>query len=115
MGGLPVIPRLSDWREVFPRSGDAERSSHPDEWVTFRMRPRNSLEIRADVAASALEEMGARHMPLRKHRLSSLTFRLALLSLAAVCLAVLRPSGRARAQDLRPLRSKRRSGLAARP
>jgi len=56
-------------------------------------------------------------MPLRKHRLSSLTFRLALLSLAAVCLAVLRPGGRARVQDLRglrglrPLESKRRSGL----
>lgn len=47
-------------------------------------------------------------MPLRKHRLSSLTFRLALLSLAAVCLAVLRPSGRARTQPLKP---KRRSGL----
>ncbi|MGH3063578.1 MAG: hypothetical protein ACRDMK_04495, partial [Gaiellaceae bacterium] len=55
--------------------------------------------------------MGARHMPLRKHRLSSLTFRLALLSLAAVCLAVLRPSGRARVEGLRPLKSKRRSGL----
>ena len=38
-------------------------------------------------------------MPLRKHRLSSLTFRLALLSLAAVCLAVLRPSGRARVYE----------------
>jgi hypothetical protein len=50
-------------------------------------------------------------MPLRKHRLSSLTFRLVLLSLAAVCLAVLRPSGRARVQDLRPLKSKRRSGV----
>ena len=50
-------------------------------------------------------------MPLRKHRLSSLTFRLALLSLAAVCLAVLRPSGRARVEGLRPLKSKRRSGL----
>jgi hypothetical protein len=50
-------------------------------------------------------------MPLRKHRLSSLTFRLVLLSLAAVCLAVLRPSGRARVQGLRPLKSKRRSGL----
>src|SRR5688500_9600445 len=57
--------------------------------------------------------MGARHMPLRKHRLSSLTLRLGLLSLAAVCLAVLRPSGRARVQGLqglRPLKS-RRSGL----
>ena len=50
-------------------------------------------------------------MPLRKHRLSSLTFRLALLSLAAVCLAVLRPSGRARVEGLRPLKSKGRSGL----
>jgi hypothetical protein len=45
-------------------------------------------------------------MPLRKHRLSSLTFRFVLLSLAAVCLAVLRPSGRTRVQE-----SKRRSGL----
>jgi len=45
-------------------------------------------------------------MPLRKHRLSSLTFRFVLLSLAAVCLAVLRPSGRARVQQ-----PKRRSGL----
>jgi hypothetical protein len=45
-------------------------------------------------------------MPLRKHRLSSLTFRLVLLSLAAVCLAVLRPSRRARVQQ-----PKRRSGL----
>jgi hypothetical protein len=49
-------------------------------------------------------------MPLRKHRLSSLTLRLVLLSLAAACLAVLRPSGRARVQGLRPLKS-RRSGL----
>ena len=48
-------------------------------------------------------------MPLRKHRLSSLTFRFVLLSLAAVCLAVLRPSGRARVHGLRP--SRRRSGL----
>ncbi len=47
-------------------------------------------------------------MPLRKHRLSSLTFRLALLSLAAVCLAVLRPSGRARVRNPKPMR---RSGL----
>jgi hypothetical protein len=45
-------------------------------------------------------------MPLRKHRLSSLTFRFVLLSLAAVCLAVLRPSGRPRVQQ-----PKRRSGL----
>ena len=45
-------------------------------------------------------------MPLRKHRLSSLTFRFVLLSLAAVCLAVLRPSGRTRIQE-----PKRRSGL----
>ena len=45
-------------------------------------------------------------MPLRKHRLSSLTFRFVLLSLAAVCLAVLRPSSRARVQQPR-----RRSGL----
>jgi hypothetical protein len=53
-------------------------------------------------------------MPLRKHRLSSLTFRLVLLSLAGACLAVLRPSGRARVhglRGLRPLESKRRSGL----
>ena len=52
-------------------------------------------------------------MPPRKHCLSSLTFRLVLLSLAAVCLAVLRPSGRARVQDLRGLRplKSRRSGL----
>jgi hypothetical protein len=50
-------------------------------------------------------------MPLRKHRLSSLTFRLALLSLAAICLAVLRPSGRARVQGLGPLKPTRRSGL----
>jgi hypothetical protein len=45
-------------------------------------------------------------MPLRKHRLSSLTLRFVLLSLAAVCLAVLRPSRRARVQQ-----PKRRSGL----
>ena len=50
-------------------------------------------------------------MPLRKHRLSSLTFRFVLLSLAAVCLAVLRASGRARVHGLRPLQSRRRSGL----
>ena len=45
-------------------------------------------------------------MPLRKHRLSSLTLRFVLLSLAAVCLAVLRPSRRASVQ-----KPKRRSGL----
>jgi hypothetical protein len=50
-------------------------------------------------------------MPLRKHRLSSLTLRFVLLSLAAVCLAVLRPSGRARVHGLRPQESTRRSGL----
>lgn len=50
-------------------------------------------------------------MPLRKHRLSSLTTRLVLLSLAAVFLALLRPAGRARAHGLRPLKSKRRSGF----
>src|SRR5215218_5443035 len=55
--------------------------------------------------------MGAPHMPLRKHRLSSLAFHFVLLSLAAVCLAVLRPSGRTRVHGLRPLESRRRSGL----
>lgn len=53
-------------------------------------------------------------MPLRRHRLPSLITRLVLLSLAAVCLAVLRPARRAgaRVQGLRPLESKpRRSGL----
>jgi hypothetical protein len=51
-------------------------------------------------------------MPLRRHRLPSLITRLVLLSLAAVCLAVLRPAGRAnaRVKGLRPLKS-RRSGL----
>jgi hypothetical protein len=50
-------------------------------------------------------------MPLRRHRLPSLITRLVLLSLAAVCLAVLRPAGRAgaRVQNLRPQR--RRSGF----
>ena len=48
-------------------------------------------------------------MPLRKHRLSSLTTRLVLLSLAAVLLAVLRPFGRAEAKKLRTPR--RRSGV----
>jgi hypothetical protein len=50
-------------------------------------------------------------MPLRRHRLASLITRLVLLSLAAVCLAVLRPAGRAGA-PARELRArKRRSGL----
>ena len=50
-------------------------------------------------------------MPLRRHRLPSLITRLVLLSLAAVCLAVLRPAGRAnaRVRDLGARR--RRSGL----
>ncbi|HEV2901635.1 MAG TPA: hypothetical protein VGW30_00085 [Gaiellaceae bacterium] len=47
-------------------------------------------------------------MSLRKHRLSNLTIRLVLLSLAAFSLAVLRP-GRARTRALQP--RKRRSGL----
>jgi hypothetical protein len=52
-------------------------------------------------------------MPLRRHRLSSLIARLVLLSLAAVCLAVLRPAGRVRVQGVRALESKRkrRTGL----
>ncbi len=55
-------------------------------------------------------------MPLRTHRLPSLITRLVLLSLAAVCLAVLRPAGRAgaRVHALRApeseSRSRRRSG-----
>jgi hypothetical protein len=79
------------------------------------MRLRNSQEIRADVAASALQrEMGARQMPLRRHRLPSLITRLVLLSLAANFLAVLRPAGRAGLEVHRPrrLESKpRRSGV----
>jgi hypothetical protein len=50
-------------------------------------------------------------MPPRTHRLSSLITRLVLLSLAAVCLAVLRPAGRAGARGLRPSVSRRRSGV----
>ena len=50
------IPQPSDCRKAFPYSGERRRLLLPDEWVTFRMRPRNSLEIRADVAASALKE-----------------------------------------------------------
>jgi hypothetical protein len=52
-------------------------------------------------------------MPLRTHRLSSLITRLVLLSLAAVCLAVLRPAGRAgaRVHALRAQKSRRRSGF----
>ena len=51
-------------------------------------------------------------MPLRRHRLPSLITRLFLLSLAAVCLAVLRPGGRAgaRVQTQAP-RRQRRSGF----
>ncbi|HET7855830.1 MAG TPA: hypothetical protein VFL41_05185 [Gaiellaceae bacterium] len=48
-------------------------------------------------------------MPLRRHRLPSLITRLVLLSLAAVCLAVLRPAGRANAR-VRDAR-RRRPGL----
>ena len=69
------------------------------------------MEIRADVAASALNErMGARHMPLRRHRLPSLIIRFVLLSLAAVSLAVLRTGRRAgvRGQAARVLEPKRR-------
>jgi hypothetical protein len=50
-------------------------------------------------------------MPLRRHRLQDLITRLVLLSLAAVCLAALRPAGRARVHDLRVPKPKRRSGL----
>jgi hypothetical protein len=56
VGVIPVIPRVSDWSEGFPYSGEWRAEASPDEWVTFRMRPRNSIgEIRADVA-SALNE-----------------------------------------------------------
>jgi hypothetical protein len=50
-------------------------------------------------------------MPLRRHRLPDLIARLVLLSLAAVCLVVLRPAGRARAHDLRAPKPRHRSGL----
>lgn len=50
-------------------------------------------------------------MPLRTHRLPSLITRLVLLSLAAVCLAVLRPAGRAGARVALPARRRRRSGV----
>ena len=48
-------------------------------------------------------------MPLRTHRLPSLITRLVLLSLAAVCLAVLRPAGRAGARVA--VKRRRRSGV----
>jgi hypothetical protein len=48
-------------------------------------------------------------MPLRTHRLPSLITRLVLLSLAAVCLAVLRPAGRAGARVT--VKRRRRSGV----
>ena len=50
-------------------------------------------------------------MPLRRHRLSRLITRLVLLSLAAVCLAVLRPARRAGAPVLELRARTRRSGL----
>ena len=50
-------------------------------------------------------------MPLRTHRLSSLIARLVLLSLAAVCLAVLRPARRAGAPARGVRATKRRSGV----
>jgi hypothetical protein len=50
-------------------------------------------------------------MPLRTHRLPSLITRLVLLSLAAVCLAVLRPARRAGARVALPATRKRRSGV----
>jgi hypothetical protein len=50
-------------------------------------------------------------MPLRTHRLPSLITRLVLLSLAAVCLAVLRPAGRAGARVALPAKRSRRSGV----
>ena len=50
-------------------------------------------------------------MPPRTLRLPSLITRLVLLSLAAVCLAVLRPAGRAGARVALPAKRRRRSGV----
>jgi hypothetical protein len=51
-------------------------------------------------------------MPLRTYRLGSLIARLVLLSLAAVCLAALRPAGRSGAQvEKTTTRRRRRSGV----
>ena len=50
-------------------------------------------------------------MPLRRHRLPSLITRLVLVSLAAVCLAVLRPVGRANPRVRALPARKRRSSL----
>ena len=51
-----VIPRDSDWRKAFPYSGERGHLSSPDEWVTSVCGRGTQLEIRADVAASALNE-----------------------------------------------------------
>jgi hypothetical protein len=70
---------------------------------TIRLRPRVESEIRAEVAASALNEIGAKAMPPRTYRFSSLVARLITLSLASVALKVLRarrPGSRLRARRI---------------
>lgn len=50
------IPHSSDCPEAFPYSGEWRHVALPDEWRRFRMRPRNTLEIRVELAASAPKE-----------------------------------------------------------
>jgi hypothetical protein len=60
------------------------------------------------VAASALNEIGAKAMPPRTYRFRSLITRFVLLSLAAVALAVLRPAKQATARVQVPRRRRSR-------
>jgi hypothetical protein len=70
-------------------------------------------EIRAEVAASALDERSEHQaMPQRTFRLTSLATRLVLLSLAAVALAMLRPRAKRSAPSRRPRTRTRRIAVS---